>query len=230
MRSKIYNLELIGYKICPFVIKSLLTAKLAEIDLKVTYIDIFDKPDWFSKISPTGKVPLLKADSQIIFESSVINEFLHEISTKNLLPDEPKRRAFNRSWIEFSSEIIIKAYGIYLAKDAPAFDQKISELLSFLKYVDFSIDMKPFFNGEEPGLVDISFAPFFMQAQILEKVSNIELIGNHFKKLQEWSLWVLNNELISNFYNGNHKEYEELFIQYLKGKNSQISQILQSQQ
>ncbi len=43
-----------------------------------------DPPAWFKKISPTLQVPLLKADDTPIFESMVINEFINEISPKNL--------------------------------------------------------------------------------------------------------------------------------------------------
>ncbi|HAO87000.1 MAG TPA: glutathione S-transferase, partial [Gammaproteobacteria bacterium] len=45
-------------------------------------------PDWFKAISPTGQVPLLKADDEVIFESSVISEFANDISENDLHPSD----------------------------------------------------------------------------------------------------------------------------------------------
>jgi glutathione S-transferase len=42
----------------------------------MTYINPMDPPAWFKEISPTGQVPLLKVDDQVIFESLVITEFI----------------------------------------------------------------------------------------------------------------------------------------------------------
>ena len=46
-----------------------------NVDFEVTYIDLRDKPDWFLEISPHGKVPVLKVDDDILFESNAIAEF-----------------------------------------------------------------------------------------------------------------------------------------------------------
>lgn len=50
------------------------------------------------------KVPLLPIDgSQVVFESSVINEFIDEVTPGRPLPDDPLKRALNRSRIEYGS-------------------------------------------------------------------------------------------------------------------------------
>jgi len=66
----------------------------------VTYIDLKNKPDWFLKISPFGKVPVLKVDDTVLFESAVINEYLDEILPEPpFMPGDPGQRARARIWI-----------------------------------------------------------------------------------------------------------------------------------
>lgn len=66
-------IELISFKTCPFVQRSVITLKEKGIDFKTTYIDLAEKPAWFLAISPLGKVPVLKIGDEVLFESAVIN-------------------------------------------------------------------------------------------------------------------------------------------------------------
>ena len=64
------------------------------IEFDLTAIDLNDKPDWFLEISPYGKVPVLRHNGAVIFESAVINEYLEEVFPERpLLPSDPVRRA-----------------------------------------------------------------------------------------------------------------------------------------
>ena len=95
--------KLVSFKLCPFVQKAVIVLKLKKIDYDIEYIDLAAPPDWFLKISPFGKVPVLIMDEDIIFESSVIIEFLEEAFPNKLHPADLIQRAKNRSWIEFAS-------------------------------------------------------------------------------------------------------------------------------
>jgi len=72
---------------------------LAEKDIPhaIEFIDLGNKPDWFLKISPLGKVPVLCVDARQLFESSVIAEYLDEISPGSMYPDDAFDKARNRS-------------------------------------------------------------------------------------------------------------------------------------
>ena len=59
------------------------------IDFDVTYINLREKPDWFLKVSPHGKVPVLVVDEQPLFESNAIAEFLDEMVPPRLHPEDP---------------------------------------------------------------------------------------------------------------------------------------------
>ncbi len=57
-----------------------------------------------------GKIPVLKVDDEVLFESAVINEYLDEITGGELQPDDPLQRAKNRAWIEFASDMLGNSY------------------------------------------------------------------------------------------------------------------------
>ncbi|MBT7766569.1 MAG: glutathione S-transferase family protein, partial [Bdellovibrionales bacterium] len=53
-------MELISFKLCPFVQRAVIVLKEHQLDYDINYINLADPPSWFREISPTGKVPLLK--------------------------------------------------------------------------------------------------------------------------------------------------------------------------
>jgi len=78
------SIELISFKTCPFVQRAAITLGYKKVEHEVTYIDLADPPDWFLDISPLAKVPILKVDGEILFESAVINEYLDDITGGDL--------------------------------------------------------------------------------------------------------------------------------------------------
>lgn len=74
---------LISFPLCPFVQRAIIAMDEKQAEFEVVYIDLADKPDWFTAISPLGKVPVLKVERDgeepaYIFESAVILEFIEE--------------------------------------------------------------------------------------------------------------------------------------------------------
>ena len=57
-----------------------------NVEFEVTYVNLREKPDWFLEISPHGKVPVLKVDDEILFESNAIAEYLDEVIEPKLHP------------------------------------------------------------------------------------------------------------------------------------------------
>ena len=87
------ELELISFKLCPFVQRSVITLLYRDVPHRTTYIDLDEPPVWFAKISPFGKVPVLRVDGDsVLFESAVINEFIDEASPGSMQPEDPLRR------------------------------------------------------------------------------------------------------------------------------------------
>ncbi len=98
----------------------LLRAK--DIDFKVTYINLREKPDWFLEISPHGKVPVLVVGEEPLFESNAIAEFLDEMVAPRLHPEDPIKRARNRAWTDFVADFAKGLSGIYYTSTLEEFE------------------------------------------------------------------------------------------------------------
>jgi len=97
IQPKNTQLTLISHKLCPYVQRAAITLEELNIDYKRIDIDLNNKPDWFKKLSPTGKVPLLVIDDDtVLFESAVIAEYINDSATNaenTLLSSNPLAKA-----------------------------------------------------------------------------------------------------------------------------------------
>ena len=67
------DLELVSFKLCPFVQRAVITLLQLRVPYRIQYIDLDAPPEWFLRISPFGKVPVLIVDHRtVLFESAVI--------------------------------------------------------------------------------------------------------------------------------------------------------------
>ncbi|XP_073010263.1 probable glutathione S-transferase DHAR2, chloroplastic isoform X2 [Typha latifolia] len=63
---------------CPFSQRVLLTLEEKHLPYDMKLVDLGSKPEWFLKISPEGKVPVLKFEEKWIADSDVITLSLEE--------------------------------------------------------------------------------------------------------------------------------------------------------
>jgi glutathione S-transferase len=189
------QLELISFKICPFVQRAVITLLEKSIDFDINYIDIKHPPAWFLEISPFGKVPVLRVDGKVLFESAVIVEYLDEISPPSLHPTDPFRKAENRAWIEFGSNLNMEQYGMLIAKDQAAFDEKYQALRKDLQRLEQQLADGPYFNGESFSLVDAAFAPPLMRFELMERYYDFKLLQD-CPKLLKWQQTLLGRESV----------------------------------
>ena len=156
-------IELISFKTCPYVQRAVITLKHKQIDFDITFVDLDDPPDWFLELSPLKKVPVLKVDGEVLFESAVINEYLDEITGGELQPKNPLARAKNRAWIEFASNMLGNLYMMKMSKDEERYLKYRGQLEDLLSRVEQRLGDGPWFDGDEFTLCDTAFAPFFRQ-------------------------------------------------------------------
>src|ERR1700751_960277 len=121
-------LKLISHKLCPYVQRAVIALTEKGVPFERIDIDLANKPDWFLKISPLGKTPVLVVGDHAIFESAVILEYLEETEPKALHPADALLRAEHRSWIEFGSAVLGDIAGFYSAADEAAFKARAAQL------------------------------------------------------------------------------------------------------
>lgn len=180
------SLELISFKTCPFVQRTAITLGYKNVEHKITFIDLTNPPGWFLELSPLGKVPVLKVDGEVLFESAVINEYVDEITGGELQPKEPLARAKNRAWIEYASNMLGTGYMMKMSKDKGEYDKHRSDLLSQMQRIENQLGDGPWFNGDQFSLADTAFAPVFMHDAVADyRFSIIDI--ESLPKISAWS-------------------------------------------
>jgi len=206
--------ELISFKICPYVQRSVITLLHKGIDFDITYIDLANKPDWFLKISPFGKVPLLRVNNEVLFESAVINEYLDEISPPSLHPADPLLKAKNRASIEFASALTMTQFQMYTTPGREDYKKCRQGLLDKLALLEKALEKGPYFNGEDFALVDTAYAPLFMRLFIAEKKRETGLF-DRCPRVYDYGEALLK---LSSVKDSVVPQFEELFSSFMKKK------------
>ena len=169
------KLELVSFDLCPYVQRSVITLKQKGSPYAITYIDLEHPPEWFDRISPTGRVPLLKVDEKtVLFESAVINEFIDETTGEPLNSKDPLQKALERAWIEFGSTLLMTQYQLFTASSAEEVEEQLKELFEGLARVEGVLGAGPYFRGQAFSLVDAAYAPLFMRLDLSERVAGHE--------------------------------------------------------
>lgn len=180
------KLELISFKLCPYVQRAVIVLNEKGVDFDLTYIDLMNPPQWFKEISPLGQVPILRIGDEVLFESSVIQEYVDEVTPPSLHPKDILVKAKNRAWISFGSEFGHLVYKMSQSKDEKSFRAPYKDLLAKLVILENAHSGGNFFNGEDFSLVDAAYAPMFMRFNLLKETCGIEFLANT-PKMQAWS-------------------------------------------
>jgi glutathione S-transferase len=220
--------KLISFKLCPYVQRSVINLKEKQIDFDIEYIDLANKPEWFLKISPMGRVPVLQVGSEVLFESAVINEYLDEVNPPSLHPKDPLTKAKHRAWIEFGSSLLIDQYTLTMTKDEAEFNKKKEDIKAKFKQLEAilpdPVSKELYFAGTTFSLIDTCYAPFFMRLQFLINVKpNLRELYQDFQKVSLYSQSLLGRTSVKESV---LPEVESGYIQFIKAHNSYLGGIL----
>ncbi|MGL3208123.1 glutathione S-transferase family protein [Bradyrhizobium sp. BR 1433] len=184
-------LKLISHKLCPYVQRAVIALREKGVPFERIDIDLANKPDWFLKISPLGKVPVLvvtRDDGKevALFESNVICEYIEETQAgAKLHPEDALTRAEHRAWMEFGSAILGDLWGLETATDAAAFESKRQAVAAKFARVEAALGAGPFFAGQNFSLVDAVFAPIFRYFDLFDQLTDLAVF-THTPRLRAW--------------------------------------------
>jgi len=139
---------------------------LAEKELPSEIIDVEDgdTSEALLNVNPSAKLPTLEDRTTILFESSVVNEYLDErYPHPPLKPGSPAERAHMRlAVIRIEQELFPLYHEQEQAVDKPAARAK---MIDYLDALDTYLARQAYFVGESYTLADVSLAPILWRLE-----------------------------------------------------------------
>ena len=167
------KLTLISHHLCPYVQRVAIALAERGVAFERVHIDLAAKPDWFLALSPLGKVPLLQVGDDVLFESSVICEYLEDTMPQPLHPADPLERARHRGWMELGSSVLGDIWSLEIAQDAAGAERATAALRGKLERVEAQLGDGPYFAGARFSLVDAVFAPAFRYFELFDQLADL---------------------------------------------------------
>ena len=215
--------SLTSFKLCPFVQKVAIALQYKAVEYDIDYVDLANPPEWFLKLSPLKKVPLLRVEDHVIFESTVINEYIDEAYPNKLHPSSLILRAYNRSWIEFGNVCTWSAFHLSVKEKEEDFNNVLDDLLNKFDQLEKAIIGTPFFNGAEFSLVDASYAPLFQRLKYLDELKPGILDEKRHPRISTWKEHLLSLNAVQQ---SAVPELNELYHELLWKRQGFISRFL----
>ncbi len=186
-------IKLYDYPQCPFCRKTRVALAEKGLEYERIIIDLRkkeQKKEEFLKLNPYGKVPVLVDNGVVIYESSVINEYLDEkYPEPPLMPSEPPERARVRILADFcESRFHTPWFNIYLQVTFKTEDQRDKDLINaskqelseHLSRINEVLQGQEYLAGEY-SLADIALTP---RVALFDSL-NIQ-IPPEFKNVMKW--------------------------------------------
>ncbi len=188
-------MKIVSFKICPFVqrVTALLEAK--NIPYEIDFISLSDKPQWFLDISPSGQVPVLITDGgKALFESDAIVEYIEE-AFPALQPNITlEEKATNRAWSYLASKNYLVQCSAQRSPNAEVLAERSKKLDQAFDKIEGQLGGTAYFGGETVGMVDVAWLPLLHRANIIERKSCHDFIGDR-PKLKKWQKQLLETKL-----------------------------------
>lgn len=217
------KLTLISHLLCPYVQRAIIVLEEKQIAYERIDIDLANKPDWFLKVSPLGKTPVLLVDGQAIFESAVICEYLEETTPGPLHPQDPLMRAQHRGWMEFASATLNAIGGMYGAPDERTLAAKVADLQAKFAQVEIELSAVdrngPYFAGDPFSMVDAAFAPVFRYFEVFDTIADFGVFTNA-PKVRAWRDALQQRPSVRSAVRA---DYTQLLHTFLLRRNSELS-------
>lgn len=153
---------------CPFTQRVLLTLEEKHLPYDMKFVNLSNKPEWFLKVNPEGKVPAIKLEDKWIGDSDVITQALEEKFPEPSLVTPPEKASVG-------SKIFPTFIG-FLKSKGPSDGAELALLNELTIFNDYLKENGPFINGEDVSAADLSLGP---------KLYHLEIALGHYKN---WSV------------------------------------------
>ena len=181
------KLTLISHALCPYVQRAAIVLAEKGVAFERREVDLANKPDWFLRLSPLGKTPVLLVDDEPVFESAVICEYLEDTLAPRLHPENALQRARHRGWMEFGSAVLNAIAAFYNAPDEQQLAQRAKEIRTRFEQLEAVLAERtgPYFTGERFCIVDAVFGPVLRYFDTFERLKDFGFFAG-LPRLQAW--------------------------------------------
>jgi glutathione S-transferase len=164
-------LKLYDYPDCPFCQKVRVVLAEKDLEYEKVFVDLRkqeQKAPEFIRMNPYGKVPVLVDEDEVIYDSTIINEYLEdEYPIPRLMPEDSQARALVRMLEDYCDNSFIPPTTTLLAqlrkpeadRDQPRVEQAREELRRCLYHLRDRLEGNDFLAGKEFTIADAAFAP-----------------------------------------------------------------------
>ncbi|HVN84619.1 MAG TPA: glutathione S-transferase family protein [Candidatus Binatia bacterium] len=155
---------------CPFSQKVRVVLAEKELEYERIFVDLRageQRTPEFLRLNPYGKVPVLVDEDLVVYDSTIINEYLEdEYPHPHLLPEDSAGRARVRMLEDYCDNSFLPVADRVLAdlarpeaeRDGERLKKYQAELLRGLARLEAALENKDFLSGEF-SLADVAFAP-----------------------------------------------------------------------
>ena len=162
----------------------------------------------------------MQVEGTVLFESAVINEYIDEVYPPQVHPSDPLKKAQNRAWMEYTSPLYMGTYFLLTSKKKEDMEKKLEEFTNNLAGLEKAKQNKPWFNGDDFSMMDISAAPIFTRVNFLKKHYKLDLLKD-YPVLQQWSNDLLARQTVKESL---VDDFDDLLISLMKTNESYIFQ------
>ncbi len=167
-------LKLYDYPDCPFCQKVRVVLAEKDLEYEKVFVDLRkqdQKQPEFLRMNLYGKVPVLTDEDEVIYDSTIINEYLEdEYPLPRLMPDDSNGRARVRMLEDYCDNSFIPPTTTLLAqlrkpdaeRDAQRVEQARDELRRALYHLRDRLGDHEYLVGREFSIADAAFAPRIM--------------------------------------------------------------------
>jgi len=164
-------LKLYNYPDCPFCQKVRVVLAEKDLEYEKTLVDLRkqdQKTPEFLQLNPYGKVPVLVDEDTVVYDSTIINEYLdEEYPIPALMPEDSQARAQVRTLEDYCDNSFIPPTTVLLAqalkpegeRDGQRVEQAREELRRCLYFLREKLDGNQYLVGNQFTLADAAFAP-----------------------------------------------------------------------
>lgn len=174
-------LTLVSHALCPYVQRVAIVLHEKGLAFERRTVDLARKPAWFLALSPLGKTPVLQVRGEALFESAVICEYLDEVATPPLHPQDPLQRARHRAWVEFGSAVLKTIGAFYAAPHEAALQASAQQLHARFVQQEQALAQRSgpgaYFAGPDFCMVDAVFGPVFRYFDVIDTLPGVADLG-----------------------------------------------------